>query len=230
MISALRYDTILFDVGGTLLDVEGDPHERLFEWLERQAPISRGAWRDAVAQAVREWSAAGGPEDQADLTATWVAHFARALTLTQFPGDVAATARDLEATFLTDGWSVYPDVPACLARLRHHGVRLGVVSNWPDSLSATLARASLRDYFEVVVASGTVGYAKPHPAIFHAALRQFDPAVGSVLYVGDSLAHDVEGARAAGLDGVLLDRARVHASEARIASLAELPAFLGFGA
>jgi putative hydrolase of the HAD superfamily len=230
MLSELRYDTILFDVGGTLLNVERDPHDRLFERLAQQTPVSREAWRDAVAQAVREWTAAGGPEDKADLTATWEAHFARALTLTQFPGDVSATARDLEATFLTDGWSVYPDVHACLARLRRHGIRLGVVSNWPDTLAATLDRAALRGYFEVIVASGAVGYAKPHPAIFHAALRQLDPAVGRVLHVGDSPLHDVEGAKAAELDALLLDRARVYTKGTGIASLAELPAFLGLEA
>ncbi|WP_439644057.1 HAD family hydrolase [Gemmatimonas sp.] len=230
MVSARSFDTVLFDVGGTLLHVERDPRERLFERLTRMAPIAQSAWRDAVSQAVREWTAAGGPAHAVDLTATWVAHFERALTLTQFPGDVAATARDLEATFLIDGWSVNPDVHACLARLRLHGIRLGIVSNWPETLGETLEHAGLLDYFEVIVASGTVGHAKPHPAIFHAALRQFDQASRHVLHVGDNVTHDVEGAQAAGLDALLLDRARVHTNRSCIASLADLPALLGLDA
>jgi HAD superfamily hydrolase (TIGR01459 family) len=48
---------------------------------------------------------------------------------------------------------------------------------------------------------GTVHYVgKPHPAIFAAALRQLgDPKPERVLVVGDSLDHDIEGGRRAGM-------------------------------
>jgi ribonucleotide monophosphatase NagD (HAD superfamily) len=48
---------------------------------------------------------------------------------------------------------------------------------------------------------GTVHYVgKPHPTIFAAALRRLgDPDPGRVLVIGDSLDHDVEGGRRAGM-------------------------------
>ena len=71
---------------------------------------------------------------------------------------------------------------------------------------------------------------KPHPSIFRAALELMQvPAVEAVM-VGDSLAHDVAGARAAGMRGILLARGRAVPSAGDdvpvIRSLAELPALL----
>jgi HAD superfamily hydrolase (TIGR01459 family) len=53
---------------------------------------------------------------------------------------------------------------------------------------------------------GTVHYVgKPHPAIFSAALRRLgDPKPERVLVVGDSLDHDVEGGRRAGMATALI--------------------------
>jgi putative hydrolase of the HAD superfamily len=58
----------------------------------------------------------------------------------------------------------------------------------------------------VVWASAYAGCNKPHPGIFFQALVQMGLSAGRTLYVGDSYAHDVVGARNAGLDVVLLDR------------------------
>ena len=47
---------------------------------------------------------------------------------------------------------------------------------------------------------------KPHPSIFEAALAQANVTAAESMMVGDSLAHDIEGARRAGMRGVLLHR------------------------
>jgi putative hydrolase of the HAD superfamily len=51
---------------------------------------------------------------------------------------------------------------------------------------------------------------KPHPNIFHAALSLMQVEPGAAVMVGDSLSHDVEGARRAGMRGILLARGAVH--------------------
>jgi len=54
---------------------------------------------------------------------------------------------------------------------------------------------------------------------------------GEAVMVGDTIADDVEGARAVGMTAILLDRDGRHAEfEPRIDTLAELPARLGLGA
>jgi putative hydrolase of the HAD superfamily len=118
----------------------------------------------------------------------------------------------------------YPEVPAVLATLRERGARLAVVSNWDVSLHDVLERTGLRPLVDSVVISAEEGVAKPDPAIFRTALERLGADATAALHVGDSVEHDVAGARAAGLEAVLVarDGARAPAGVRTIASLDEL--------
>jgi HAD superfamily hydrolase (TIGR01509 family) len=91
-----------------------------------------------------------------------------------------------------------------LGRLRAAGLRLGVVSNSDGRVEQALQAAGLRDYFEVVIDSALVGLEKPDPRIFQAALAALGVSPQEALYVGDLYEVDVLGARAAGIEAVLL--------------------------
>jgi len=129
---------------------------------------------------------------------------------------------------LTDAvaFEAYDDAPACLDTLDRCGLRLGVVSNWDVSLVGVLARLGLDAHLAVVVHSAGVGASKPDPRPFAVALERLAVATGDALHVGDHLREDVEGARAAGLRALLLDRSDRAVPDA-IRSLAELPARAG---
>lgn len=122
----------------------------------------------------------------------------------------------------------YPEVPAALRALRAAGHRLVVVSNWDVSLHEMLRRSGLDALVDAAISSAEAGVAKPSPLIFRRALELVDAQCSDGLHAGDSLEHDVAGARAAGLQAVLVARAgrppRVPAGVAVTASLAELPA------
>ncbi|HEX6433523.1 MAG TPA: HAD-IA family hydrolase [Gemmatimonadales bacterium] len=91
-----------------------------------------------------------------------------------------------------------------LQKLRDAGLRLGVVSNSDGRVEQALQAAGLRKYFDVVIDSALVGFEKPDPRIFHAALAALGVAPEEALYVGDLYEVDVVGARAAGMEAVLL--------------------------
>jgi putative hydrolase of the HAD superfamily len=112
----------------------------------------------------------------------------------------------LEALLAAIRFRAYPEVPDVLARLRESGARLAVVSNWDVSLHDVLERTGLRPLVDAVVISAELGVAKPDPAIFRAALDRLGAAAEGAVHVGDSLEHDVAGARAAGLEAVLVAR------------------------
>ena len=111
-----------------------------------------------------------------------------------------------------------------LERLRAAGLRLGVVSNSDGRVDAALRAAGLRDCFEVVVDSALFGAEKPDPAIFRAALDALGVAPEEALYVGDLYEVDVLGARAAGIDAILLlpETASAPDGVRRVASLGAL--------
>jgi len=106
-----------------------------------------------------------------------------------------------------EAWRVFPDVPEALAQLRARGLRLGVVSNFDDRLGAIVSSLGLAPMLDAVVPSTRAGAAKPDPAIFRVALARLGASPAETLHAGDAVGADVEGARAAGLHAVLIDRA-----------------------
>jgi putative hydrolase of the HAD superfamily len=102
-------------------------------------------------------------------------------------------------------WSLYPDVLPCLDGLAQH--RLGVISNGQgDQQRRKLARMGIADRFECAVISEDVGRAKPDVAIFLRACALLGESPANSVYVGDRYDLDAQGARAAGMQGIWLDR------------------------
>ncbi len=100
----------------------------------------------------------------------------------------------------------YEDAGPALAGLRELGLRLVCVSNWDVSLPQVLERCGLSRALDGVVTSAQVGSRKPDPAIFRPALELARCSANEAVYVGDTPAEDVEGARAAGIRALLIDR------------------------
>ena len=122
---------------------------------------------------------------------------------------------------------LFPDAQPALRALRRSGVRLVVVSNWDWSLPEWIERVGLAELVDGVVSSAVVGVPKPSPAIFRVALDVAGVGPAQALHVGDSMASDVEGARAAGVRAVLIARGggATEGVEA-IRSLEELPSLI----
>lgn len=197
----MRFRAVLFDAGGTLLFLD---HARIAERLN---------------------AACGARLTQAGLDA---AAPGAALALEQAAGtDGERAARYLEVLCLSAGlpasrwlearaelyrmhrerhlWSAGdPRTAPALARLREHGILLGVVSNSDGRVEDALQAAGLRDRFDVVVDSSIAGVEKPDPRIFHVALEQLGVAPGDALYIGDVHEVDVAGAQAAGMAAALV--------------------------
>lgn len=104
-------------------------------------------------------------------------------------------------------WRPYPEVRAVLAALRARGYPLGVVSDWDSGLPRILDHLGLLGDLDFVLASGATGLAKPQAAFYRLALQHAAVPAEEMIHIGDSFFADVSGARAAGMHGVLLDRA-----------------------
>ena len=106
-------------------------------------------------------------------------------------------------------WVLYDDAVPALDALEaaFDGVRFGIVTNAELPFQqAKLDATGLASRVAVVVASGDVGVAKPHPRIFQYACEQLGVTPAEAVYVGDRLDTDAIGAASAGLTGVWLDR------------------------
>ena len=92
-----------------------------------------------------------------------------------------------------------------LEELRRRGYRLGVISNADGRVEPLLDTVGLRPHFEFVIDSGLVGVEKPDPRIFRMATDRMGVEPHEAVYVGDIYEIDVQGARAAGMQAILVD-------------------------
>jgi 2-haloalkanoic acid dehalogenase type II len=130
--------------------------------------------------------------------------------------DVEITADELVEAVR---FEAYPDVRPALRELRERGARLVAVSNWDCSLPEVLDRVGIAELLDGVVSSADAGARKPDPAIFQPALELAGVGPDEALHVGDTPEEDLEGARAAGIRALLLDR---EANGGDISSLREI--------
>ena len=115
------------------------------------------------------------------------------------PVDARALARRLHAQAL----EVVARNRPVLERLAGR-YRLGVVSNFTGNLRPCLEELGLARLFAVLSDSALVGWSKPDPRIFFQAVHELGVEPADTVFVGDSLARDMAGARAAGMRHVWL--------------------------
>jgi HAD superfamily hydrolase (TIGR01662 family) len=136
------------------------------------------------------------------------------------------------AVEITRGWErhenfeLYDDVPDALGALRAAGLRIGLVSNSSRDVR------EFADHHGLVVDAGISsfhhGRTKPHASIFRAVLDLLEVQPDETVMVGDTIADDIDGARALGMEAILLDREGKRPEfEPRIATLSDLAPLLG---
>ncbi len=127
-----------------------------------------------------------------------------------------------------ENFELYDDVPNALAVLRAAGLRIGLVSNSARDVREFAQHHGLD--VDAGISSFHHGRTKPHASIFRAVLDLLGVAPAEAAMVGDTIADDVEGARALGMHAILLDRDGLHPGfEPRLETLGKLPSLLGLG-
>ena len=191
---------VLFDFGGTL-DAEGLSWKERFQRLFEVEGVVVGPARfDPVFYAADDALVGAVPES---LTLHETVHrVADGVAQALRPDDAALGSR-VAARFLADARACFELNAPILERLaRRH--RLGVVSNFYGNLATVCDNAQVRRYFGVIVDSARVGLSKPDPRIFMKALDALGIEPVRAVMVGDSLARDMAGARAAGMPHIWL--------------------------
>ena len=113
--------------------------------------------------------------------------------------DACGVFLDLYARHGRDRSRVYPGVREGVAALRAHGAALACITNKPRAPAVDLlAHLGLLDAFELVIGGDSLPRRKPDPLPLLHACSELRVAVGSSLFVGDSI-NDVQAARAAGM-------------------------------
>jgi putative hydrolase of the HAD superfamily len=185
------------------------------------------------AQVRERFLAAYQREEERDAAAGWATseererqrwHRIVIATLAGVP-DPEACYRHLFNHFAEPGaWRVAPGARTVLTALHARGLALGLGSNYDARLWSVLAGfPELALLGDRVLISAAIGVRKPGARFFREMSRAAGCDVPEVLFVGDDVANDYEGARAAGMSAVLLDPQGRHPTVPdRITALTEL--------
>ena len=195
----MLYSWLLFDADGTLFDYDTAESKALAATFGDAGlpydPASAEIYREINAGM---WAAfERGDISQPELH---LERFRLTMEALHLQADIAAFAERYlynlgHTTDLIDGAL---DVVPQLAE-RH---KLYLITNGIPLVQHTrLSLSPIRHYFEGIVISGEVGYAKPDPRIFDAAFESMgNPSKSEVLIIGDSLSADIRGGHAYGID------------------------------
>ena len=209
-----QIDTLFLDAGNTLISIDFD----------RIAAEIQARGIDCAPHLVRRAEAAARPTVSHGFASNRSGeardgfHFYLSTILSHLPPVTAGGQETVESlagalvpVLRTPGESnrlwrwLIPGVVDGLDAFKAMGLQLVVVSNSDGTVEQGLIEAGLRPYFDVVVDSTLVGFAKPDPRIFQHALTASGADPSHVLHVGDMYHADVVGACQAGLHALLLD-------------------------
>ena len=216
-----RFDSVLFDLDGTLWDATGVTAETWVEVLRRHPDVVPAMPLDL--NAVRRYMGLTNEE-------------LAGIFFPSLPYEKAfslmAESCALENEWLpVRGGRLFPGVPDTLARLRNEGYRLFVVSNAQDGyVESFLTAHRLWDVFEDYESSGRTGHGKADN--IRDVIRR--RGLLSPVYVGDTIS-DAEGAHGAGIPfvyclygfGESCGRGRTDEWEYALSRFEELPDILG---
>ena len=219
----MKYDAVLFDAAETLFTTRGSVGE-IYAGVARR--FGSTAQPTEIQEAFRRNFPHSGPLHPNDEKQWWK-------TVVRNVFDEVGMLRDFDQFFdeIYDlfrdsrGWMLFPETADVLDACRHHGMKLGLISNFDSRLYSVLKDLRIDSFFSSITICSETGYAKPQPEIFHAAIASLRTTPDRILFAGDSLVDDYTAGQSVGLDAVLVDRSGRYPamrSIKRIASLTDL--------
>ena len=172
-----RFDMVLFDLEGTLVD---------FQWQLQQAV-------DEILPALKETGIDTALYGSNPGYAT-LYNKTREIVDTaesQMQKDIFDTLNPIYDKYDKDAltrWQPYPQTHEMLEQLSDFGIRMGVVSNCgAKAVHVVMEKFDLASFFEICLSRNDVSYIKPHPQGLNIALEKLDIQAESVIFIGDSI-------------------------------------------
>lgn len=200
-LSHLRYDAVIIDLDGTMVDTLGDFAEALNRMLgDLELP-------PIAAQHIERMVGKGSEHLLRSVLNHVLEHMGKSPTAIEIEALYAHAWPSYQRHYLAINGHyarVYPGVEAGLQALRHAGLRLACLTNKPTSFALPLLRAKgLEGYFEQVFGGDSFDRKKPDPLPLLKTCEALQTAPARTLMVGDS-SNDAQAARAAGCPVVLV--------------------------
>jgi len=213
----ISFSTVVFDVGGTLLQLDyaalatryvraAAAHHIALDWHQAYAVLEQ------LESEMPQWQQKRAVSLERDHgVAFWNDFYAEGFRRLGVTRDMSPVVNEIRERFQRAEFEkLFEDVVPTLEAFAARGTRLGILSNFSANLEDVLRHVGIHQYFEFFVVSAIAGVEKPDRKIFDLAVQAANRPREEIVYVGDSVFHDIEGARNAGLAAILVDRQDRH--------------------
>lgn len=213
----MEIQAILFDVNGTLIDIETDEGRgRIYRVMSRffdyqNASVAPDKLRERYFELMAEQFKASREEHpEFDVVALWQTLLQEELgathalppeteTETKRPQQLPLFLAQLHRALSRRRLELYPDIVPVLEELRRR-YALGIVTDAQRAYAEPEMRAvGLDGFFSPIIVSGDYGYRKPDPRLFARAVKALQLHPEQVVYVGNDMYRDIFGAQQAGM-------------------------------
>ncbi len=213
----MNYSTVVFDVGGTLIHFNHDKMARFYATAaaERGVTLDSAQIHATLVALERELPTlsklrALSLEEEFGKS-FWDDFYAEGFRRLGIGDDTFRAVTEIRERFMRGEFETpFDDTLAVLDTLTARGVPMGILSNYSPNLEDVLQQQGIHNYFQFFIVSAIAGVEKPDPKIFDLAVDAAQRPREEIVYVGDSMYHDMEGARGAGIAGILIDRANLY--------------------
>jgi len=204
----LRFTALAFDLDGTLY-----PNFSLFyrlvpfflkeQRLLRAMGKARTRLREADRISGQPAVSMGGENGKGDFYDT------QARIMGEILGQPADIIREKTERMIYRGWepvfkkvTPFPHVRDVLDVFKREGIKMGLLSDFPPETK--LENLKLAGYWDAILCSELTGHLKPDSTPFLELARRMGTLPENILYVGNSVPYDVDGARKAGMKAALI--------------------------
>ncbi len=216
---------VTFDLYDTLIELRPRRWERLHSALERVG-IASGAdalmWGDVAAEdyftiengrwPIRDRSLGQQHVFRLEHLRRWLVASDIVLDADALEGLLGVYRGEFDAHAFGREYHPCEEVIPALVRLREAGVKRAIISNADADITELCTRLAFAHEMEAIITSALVGWEKPDPRTFHAALENpaIQVAAEDAIHVGDQPKSDVVGSIAVGMRAALIDRYHRH--------------------
>lgn len=186
----MKYDLVIFDLDGTILNTLEDLRDSLNYALDRMGFPERSLEevRNFVGNGIRKLIERALPQGGDDKTVE----------------EMLVLHRDYYQVHCADKTRPYDGISEMLAKLKQRGIQLAVLSNKPDYAVKILCDKYFPGIFDKAYGFREGIERKPSPEAVFALLEEFGVPREKAVYVGDSEV-DVQTAKNAGLDMMIVE-------------------------
>ncbi len=181
-----RFDAVLFDLDGTLLDTAPDLIASCNHTLEmfNLPPVEKELLMTKVTAGMREMLKLGiEPQKQA---------------LYDIDGKMRTTFANYYTEHINDYTRAFDGIEDLIGSLRDNSIKSAVVTNKYEHMALRLmSKFDFATDFELILGCDSTSHSKPHPEPLLKAMESIGVSPDKTLYVGDHL-NDIKAARAAG--------------------------------